>query len=663
MSNQLQYEKSPYLLQHKDNPVDWHPWGEEAFRRAVSEEKPIFLSIGYSTCHWCHVMARESFEDSEVAKLLADFVCIKVDREERPEVDAVYMAACQAMTGSGGWPLSIFLTPDRKPFFAGTYFPKTSRYGQTGFVEVLKQISLLWRTDQNRLFEAGNQIAFHLNSQNAQSFGTPDRELLLRGYRLLAQSFDKTFGGFGTAPKFPTPHNLLFLMEMYQKEQLPDALHMVEVTLKSMAAGGIFDQVQGGFSRYSTDDTWLIPHFEKMLYDNVLLLAAYSEAFRLTGEPFYKDIAGRTADYLFTELAAPDGGFCCGQDADSDGIEGSYYLFTKEEVVRLLGREDGSKFAELYNFTEAGNFEGKNIPNRIGQKSPGWPAGDSRLKALSQYRKTRMPLSLDDKVLLSWNGWAILAFARAGQIFGSRRYLEAATKTRKFLRKNMTTPEGRLRLRYCKGEAAYPGLLDDYAVYALALTELYRSTFDVSCLEEAVFLARQIMELFEDPENGGCFMTAHETGELILRPKETYDGAIPSGNAAAAMVFSELSFLTGEPSFQEAAERQHRFLAGEAEKYPAAHCFALLSMAKSLYPHRELVCTGTKVPEELTAYLQTHSAEDLTVLFKSAENERRLSAVCPFTAAYPVSDQPVYYLCENGGCRAPVADFHALGLR
>ncbi len=662
MSNHLQQEKSPYLLQHRDNPVDWFPWGEEAFEKAASEEKPVFLSIGYSTCHWCHVMAHESFEDPEAARLLEDFVCIKVDREEHPEVDAVYMAVCQSMTGSGGWPLSVFLTPDRKPFFAGTYFPKTSRYGQTGFMELVKQISLLWHTDRKRLLEAGSQITARLRQPEKASFGQPERKLLLRGYRLLSQSFDRTFGGFGTAPKFPTPHNLLFLMELYQKEQLPDALSMAETTLKAMAVGGIFDQIGGGFSRYSTDETWLVPHFEKMLYDNVLLLAAYSEAFRITKDPLYRDIAGRTADYLLTELAAPEGGFFCGQDADSGGAEGSYYLFTKEEVIRLLGREDGPEFCRLYGITETGNFEEKNIPNRIGQAEGGWRNGDSRLKALSQYRKARMQLLLDNKILLSWNGWAILAFAAAAQVFDSRRCLEAAVNTHRFLQKNMTDPEGRLYLRFCGGEAAYPGQLDDYAVYALALTTLYRSTFDVSFLEEAARLARQMVGLFEDRENGGFFMTAKDAEELIFRPKETYDGAVPSGNSAAAMVLTELSFLTGETFFLEAAERQDRFLAAEAQKYPAAHCFALAAMARSLYPHRELVCTGAGIPEDLAAYLKDYPSHDLTVLFKSAENETRLSAVAPFTASYPVSDRPVYYLCENGSCLAPVTDLKELGL-
>ncbi|MCI8505272.1 MAG: thioredoxin domain-containing protein [Lachnospiraceae bacterium] len=662
MSNQLQQEKSPYLQQHKDNPVDWFPWGEAAFQKAREKEKPIFLSIGYSTCHWCHVMAHESFEDPKIAGLLEDFVCIKVDREEHPEVDAVYMAVCQAMTGSGGWPLSVFLTPEGKPFFAGTYFPKTSRYGQTGFMELVRQVALLWRTDRGKLLETGNQITAHLQKQEPRAFGKPERPLLLHGYRLLAQSFDRTFGGFGTAPKFPTPHNFLFLMDLYQKEQLPDALSMTEITLKAMAAGGIFDQIEGGFSRYSTDETWLIPHFEKMLYDNVLLLALYSEAFRLTKNDFYRDIARRTADYLLTELAGPKGGFFCGQDADSEGTEGSYYLFTKEEVTRLLGPEEGADFCRLYNITEKGNFDGKNVPNRIGQTEKGWKADDPRLKALSRYRKARMPLPLDHKILLSWNGWAILAFAKAGQALDDSRYLEAAKNTSKFLKENMTDSRGRLYLRYCQKEASFPGQLDDYAVYALALRELYHSTFDVSYLEEAILLARQMTELFEDRENNGYFMTAHDAKELIFRPKETYDGAIPSGNSAAAMVLTELSFLTGDSFFLEAAHRQHRFLAAEAQNYPAAHCFALSAMARFLYPHRELVCTGAKVPLELAAYLRDHSSHDLTVLFKSAENESRLSAVAPFTAAYPVSEQTVYYLCENGTCHAPVTDFEELGL-
>lgn len=347
MANRLANEKSPYLLQHKNNPVNWYPWGNDAFDKARDEDKPIFLSIGYSTCHWCHVMAHESFEDNEIAELLDDYVCVKVDREERPDIDSVYMSVCQALTGSGGWPLTIFMTPEQKPFFAGTYFPKTDRYGRQGLADLLRQISYLWREERDKLLESSEKITSVLMQNRSSESGDLDKAILHRGYNLLSQSFDSDWGGFGTAPKFPTPHNLLFLMRMYEAKNKPKALQMVEVTLKAMASGGIFDHIGGGFSRYSTDKKWLVPHFEKMLYDNALLILAYLEAFQITKKEFYTDVAKRTADYILNELTDQEGGFYCGQDADSDGIEGKYYVFTLDEIISVLGEYDGKAFCRV----------------------------------------------------------------------------------------------------------------------------------------------------------------------------------------------------------------------------------------------------------------------------------------------------------------------------
>ncbi len=662
MPNKLENERSPYLLQHKDNPVSWYPWGEAAFEKAKSEDKPIFLSIGYSTCHWCHVMAHESFEDSEVARLLDDYVCIKVDREERPDIDAVYMAVCQALTGSGGWPLTIFMTPEQKPFFAGTYFPKENRYGRQGLMDLLRQVTLLWKLEREKLLESSEKITAVLKQYHSAASGEADRAILKKAYQQLLQTFDPVWGGFGGAPKFPTPHNLLFLMRMYKAEKMPEALQMVEVTLKHMANGGIFDQIGGGFSRYSTDGRWLVPHFEKMLYDNALLILAYLEAFQLTKNPFYADIAKRTADYILEELTDPEGGFYCGQDADSDGVEGKYYLFTPDEVARAVGKEDGAEFCRLYNVTERGNFEGKSIPNRIGQTGAGWNADDPRIKCLYEFRKARVRLHLDNKILLSWNGWTMTALTSAGLVLNDSRYTEAAVKAQEFISAKMASAGSRLFLRYCDGEAAHAGQLDDYAVYTLALLELYRASFEAGYLKEAVFRAKQMMDLFEDKEDGGYYLTAHDAEALISRPKETYDGAIPSGNAAAELVLEELASLTGETPFREAADRQHRFMAGQAVEYPAAHCFALTAMAKSLNPHKELIATGSGIPKELLTYLREHPAQDLSILFKSAENERGLAEIAPFTASYPASEDPMWYLCENGTCHAPQTDFNQLNL-
>ncbi len=662
MANRLANEKSPYLLQHKDNPVNWYPWGRDAFEKAITENKPIFLSIGYSTCHWCHVMAHESFEDTEIAELLDDYVCIKVDREERPDIDSVYMSVCQALTGSGGWPLTIFMTPEQKPFYAGTYFPKTSRYGQQGLSDLLRKISYLWKEERDKLLNSSEEITSVLKQNYSSEPGEPNKFILYQGYNLLAQSFDPDWGGFGTAPKFPTPHNLLFLMRMFETEGVPEALQMVETTLKAMADGGIFDHIGGGFSRYSTDQKWLVPHFEKMLYDNALLILTYLEAYQLTKNSFYSDIVRRTADYISDELTDSSGGFYCGQDADSDGVEGKYYVFTPEEVISVLGEQSGKAFCNTYNITEHGNFEGKNIPNRIGKAHSPWGMNDFRLRHLYKYRKTRTHLHLDNKILLSWNAWTIIALSRTGLFLDDLRYTNAAIKAQKFIREKMTDKNNRFFLRYCDGEPAHSGQLDDYAVYSLALIELYRSTFDTSYLKEAVFHSKQMIALFEDKNTGGYYLTAHDAETLITRPKATYDGAIPSGNSVVETVLEELAVLTGEIMFREAADRQHRFMAGQIKEYPSAHCFSLTAMAKTLYPHKELICTGTGVPEELYRYLRNHPAHNLSILFKSAENEKELSEIAPFTQAYPVSENTLWYLCENGTCRSPQTDFNKLDL-
>ena len=644
--------------------MNWYPWGKAAFQKAAQEDKPVFLSIGYSTCHWCHVMAQESFEDEEVAAFLNEgFISIKVDREERPDVDAVYMAACQAMTGAGGWPLTAFLTPEQKPFFAGTYFPKRARYGQPGLIELLRRIRWLWDTNREKLLETGDQLTAVIAQKESADRNEPDKKLLYGAYRQLQQSFDSVWGGFGMAPKFPTPHNLLFLMRFSQWEEKPQALQMAETTLQSMARGGIFDQIGGGFSRYSTDEKWLIPHFEKMLYDNALLVIAYLAAFRHTQREVYADATRRTAEYMLRELSGVSGGFCCGEDADSDGTEGRYYVFTPREILSVLGSKDGEEFCRLYNITEKGNFEGSSIPNRIGKREKGWGQDDVRLNQLDANRKGRAGLHRDDKILLSWNAWAMTALAQAGFLLKEPRYMDAAVQTQRFIEENMTDQNNRLFLRYRDGEAAHTGQLEDYAVYALNLLELYRLTLDVSYLKQAIYRAKQMIGLFEDRENGGYFINAADAEQLIARPKETYDGAIPSGNSVAAMVLERLAGLTAETFWRDAADRQRRFLAGQAAAYPAGHCFALLAMSQMLYPHKELICAGKSVPEELKEYIGRHLDDNLSILFLSRENAPDLSEAAPFTKAYSVPEQGnMWYLCENGFCHAPVTSFKELEL-
>ena len=657
MPNHLSETRSPYLQQHRDHPVDWYPWGEEAFEKAKREDKPIFLSIGYSTCHWCHVMAHESFEDEAVAKLLnRDFVSIKVDREERPDVDAVYMQVCQALTGSGGWPLTIFMTPDQKPFHAGTYLPKYSFYGRAGLLDTLSYLSDLWKKDRERLLRNGEQLANAIGRIRAPKSGAPSVALPEAAFQELSRSFDSKWGGFGAAPKFPSAHNLLFLMDYSERAGKPEGLDMARQTLDAMAAGGMFDHIGGGFARYSTDARWLKPHFEKMLYDNALLLLAYTEAFQRTGRARYAEVARRTADYVLREMTHPQGGFYSAQDADSEGEEGKYYLFTEQELSDALGQKDAADFLRCYSLTGG-------IVNRIGRNEDAWPADDPRLERLRAYRNNRTAIGTDDKILTAWNAWMILALSRAGLVLAEPQYLKAAISAERFVRSSLTDGNGRLSLRWHDGERAVPGQLDDYAVYALALLELYRCTFSIDYLEQAFFRAQQMLDLFPDRDNGGFYRTAADAERLIARPKEQYDGAMPSGNSCTAMALQQLAELTAEPRWLDAAHAQHAFIAGCADRYGSGVSFGLLAMMRALYPHQELVCCGNTDESALQAYLRQHPANALSVLRKTQENAAKLEQLAPFTKSYAVPETGTqWYLCTNGACALPVSDFDALHL-
>ena len=652
MSNRLSMEHSPYLLQHAENPVDWRPWGPEVFEEAKRSDKPIFLSIGYSTCHWCHVMAHESFEDGTVAQAVnADFFPVKVDREERPDVDAVYMAACVAMNGSGGWPLTVLLTPDQKPFWAGTYLPKVQ------LLHLLGEAARLWREDRAGVLTAGETLTARLRQEEQTYPGAPDRELVRQADSQFAGSFDPKWGGFGSAPKFPTPHNLIFLLRYAQLTQDKHSQDMALQTLDAMYRGGLFDHVGGGFSRYSTDERWLVPHFEKMLYDNALLALAYTEAFQLTRRPLYEQIVRRTLNYVLRELSAPQGGFCCGQDADSGGVEGKYYTLTPDELAPVLGRAHAERFCKWYGITKAGNFEGKNIPNLLGQPAFGQePEGIAALREkVYAYRLERTVLHRDDKVLTAWNGLALAALARAGLVLDEPRYLDAARRTVGFLAEKLTDPDGRLLARWRDGDAAHPGKLDGYAFFAYGLLELYGTTFDTAYLARAVELANLLLELFFDQEHGGFYPYASDGEQLLTRTKEAYDGAMPSGNSVAALVLSRLSRLTGERRWREAADRQLSWLAGAARDYPAGHGFAMLAFLEELWPTAELVATAQKTPEELQAFLQEYSYPRLTVLVKTRSSADALAALAPFTKDYPIPAQGTrYYLCRGGACARPV---------
>lgn len=652
MPNRLQNERSPYLLQHAENPVGWYAWGQEAFQAARREDKPIFLSIGYSTCHWCHVMAHESFEDEAVAEAVnRSFIPIKVDREERPDVDGVYMSACVAMTGSGGWPLTALLAPDQKPFWVGTYLPK----GQ--LLSLLEQVSRLWREDRAGLLAAGEQLTAHLRQEEEAWPGAPSRRLAEEGAALFARSFDAQWGGFGGPPKFPSAHNLLFLLRYGQTAGDPHAVEMAEATLEHMYRGGLFDHVGGGFSRYATDRKWLVPHFEKMLYDNALLALAYTEAYQMSHRPWCRAVVCRTLDYVLAELSDPQGGFYCGQDADSDGVEGKYYVFTPEELIRVLGPADGAAFCRRFGVGPKGNFEGKSIPNLI--DAPDWAEEPDGLEALLQkgyaYRRGRTALHRDDKVLTAWNGLTIAALARAGLVLDEPRYLEAAEGAAEFLSRELVDGRGRLLARWRAGEAAHPGKLDDYAFLAWGLLELHAATFRVELLDEAHRLAGLLLDLFFDGEKGGFYPYASDGEQLITRTKDAYDGAMPSGNAVAALVLSRLARLTGEGRWRAAADLQLGWLAGAAAGYPAGHGFTLLTLLEELWPTAELICAAQETPEELTAFLRKGARPGLTVLVKTPESQTALAALAPFMADYPCPAKGArYYLCRNGACARPV---------
>lgn len=666
--NRLINEKSPYLLQHAHNPVRWYPWCPEAFSKALAEDKPVFLSIGYSTCHWCHVMAHESFEDPEVAEVLnKNYVAVKVDREERPDIDSVYMSVCQALTGSGGWPLTIIMTPEQKPFFAATYLPKFARWGSAGLMDVLASIQKLWENERDKLLEAGEEITGFLNKEGQPASDDEEkltRELFRSAANILIRSFDERWGGFGRAPKFPMPHNLIFLLRHHRLEKDKNVLLAAEKTLKQMYRGGIYDHIGGGFSRYSTDEKWLVPHFEKMLYDNALLLYAYIEAYQITEDKLYAAVSKGILRYVLSVLTDEKGGFYCGQDADSEGVEGKFYTFDKKEIIDVFGKKDADLFGKWFDITEGGNFEGKNIPNLI--KNNDYERNDKKIDGLCQklydYRLKRMLLHTDDKILTSWNGLMIAAAAKAYRILGDGQYLEAAEKAQEFIEKNLTAENGRLYIRYRDGQALHDGQLDDYAFYAFGLTELYEASFDVRYLDRCVTVSEKMIELFSDEVNGGFYMYAHDRDKLISRPKELYDGALPSGNSVAAYVLGRLYHLTGEIKWQNILEKQISYLSREIGQSPANYCFSLLALQSILYPSTEIVCVSAEktIMNDVRELLKS-IPPDFSVILKTPHNGRELSKAVPYTRDYPVpAAGSKYYVCRNGTCMQPAESIRDL---
>jgi len=670
--NKLITEKSPYLLQHAENPVDWYPWGEEAFEKAKMEDKPIFLSVGYSTCHWCHVMAHESFEDPTVAKFMNDvFVSIKVDREERPDIDKIYMTVCQLMTGSGGWPLTIIMTPDKKPFFAGTYFPKESRFGRIGLVDLVQRVKGLWKNERKQLVESSDKITFALQDVNTESPGRSLAESVLRKtYFQLSGRYDKKNGGFGTAPKFPTPHNLLFLLRFWRRTGDEGALKMVEKTLKVMRMGGIYDHIGFGFHRYSTDPNWLVPHFEKMLYDQALLTLVYLEAYQATGKEKYANTAKEVLTYVLRDMISSEGAFYSAEDADSEGEEGKFYVWSKDEIEEILGVEEAEVFSKLYNVDVNGNFldeatrrkTGKNIIHLKSDLSD-TPTIDIKLirKKLFETREKRIKPHKDDKILTDWNGLMIAAFAKAGYIFNEPKYIQAAKKAVDFILNQMKNSEGRLLHRYRKGGADILGFLDDYAFLIWGLINLYEASFETLYLEKAIMLTEKQLKIFWDSSIGAFFFTGEDAESLLTRQKETYDGAVPSGNSVAMLNLLRLAQLTGNDNYEKKADHLGRVFAESVRANPVAHSLMMVAVDYAVGPTYSLVIAGDEGKEDTISMLNEVRKQFLpnkSLIFRPTEKLNpkidNLSNYIQFFDKY--EGKATAYVCINKTCKAPTND-------
>ena len=639
MSNHLAAETSPYLLQHAENPVEWYPWCEAAFERARTENKPLFLSIGYSTCHWCHVMAEESFEDLEIADILNKYyIAIKVDREERPDIDSVYMAVCQALTGSGGWPTSIFMTPEQKPFFAGTYFPRTSRFGTMGFKELLTVIHDKWENDRSSLLHSADMIVSAVSSVH-RADTRDDGSLVSRAIAAYRESFDEKYGGFGDAPKFPAPHNLLFLMQQFSKHGNGFAMEMAEKTLRQMYLGGLFDHIGYGFCRYSTDRYYLVPHFEKMLYDNALLIIAYCRAYELTGDTFYRNAAEKTADYVLSEMTSPDGGFYSAQDADSDGVEGGYYLLEPHEIEGLFGENTGAEFCEYYGITHRGNFHGKSIPNLLKSGEP-TDRFDPLLPRIREYRSNRACLRKDDKILTAWNGLMIAAFCSLYRISQICKYLNAAIAAQQFIENNLCI-EDTLFVSFRDGRRGSKGFLDDYASYIFALIGLYEVTLDSKLLARAERLTDKAVSDFFDFENGGFFLYGKENEQLVCRPKDCYDGAMPSGNSLMAYNLTMLKYLVPDQEHDRTLNKQMEFMSAEASAYPSGHAMFLCALSDHIDP-----------PALVTVVLGEDSCEDLPFIVPSDIPVRIIDT--PAGEYRLLDGKTAFYVCSEHACRPPM---------
>jgi len=673
MSNRLGLETSPYLLQHKDNAVDWYPWGPEALTRAREEQKPIFLSIGYSACHWCHVMEHESFENPEIGAFLnARFISIKVDREERPDLDQIYMNAIQIMTRHGGWPMSVFLTPDLQPFYGGTYWPAYPRMGMPGFIQVLQAVDELWRTQREQAVEQAAQLTEYLQQSDLAELGQPsvDEPLLQAAVVRLQREFDTAHGGFGFKPKFPHPMALQFLLRIWHRSGRGGLLDLVRLTLDKMARGGIYDHLAGGFARYSVDERWLVPHFEKMLYDNALLSGVYLDAYQATGDASYGRVVRETLDYVLHYMTDAAGGFHSTEDADSEGEEGKFYLWTPDEVHEVLGAERGARFCSVYDVSEAGNFEDRNIlnlPKTIEQcaQLKEWDPDELRAeldesrRQLLAVRDRRVRPGKDDKVLVGWNALMIDPLARAAGVFGEPRYLQAAAKAADFILQQMTRSDGRLLHSWRGGQAKLDAYLDDYTFFIQALVTLYESQFDERWIDQAVRLADLVLRHFADPRGGGFFYTADDHEQLIARNKDFLESSVPSGNAVAATALQRLGKLCGRADYLQAADDAIHAAAGLFDRAASGMGHMLSAADMRLGPMREIVIMGDPAHGDTAAALadlRRRYLPNRVLACRGQASQAGAPHLAPlFQGKAPGSEEPTVYVCEDFACQAPVS--------
>ena len=684
--NRLSKEKSSYLLQHTDNPVDWYPWGDEAFKHASEKGMPIFLSIGYSTCHWCHVMERESFSDKDVAKVLNEqFVCIKVDREERPDIDKVYMEVCQALTGQGGWPLTIIMTPDKKPFFAATYIPKESKYGMSGIIDLVNQIGKLWRTRRKDILDSADKLLASLREESRKmNVRTPaplDEATKICFEELLVR-YDQDHGGFSEAPKFPVPHNLRFLLRYWKHSGKPLALKMVEKTLSEMRLGGVFDQIGHGFHRYSTDAKWLVPHFEKMLYDQALLAIAYLEAYQATQKEFYAATARDIFGYVLKDLRAENGAFYSSEDADSEGEEGKFYLWDYEELKELLDDDEFDFMVRAFDLSEDGNFidqmtgkkDGRNILHLIKPlddlASILGIGGDAMLAKIESIRQKllvardrRIRPARDEKILTDWNGLMIAALAYGGRVLNDRRLIDAARRAADFLLDKMINGNAGLYHRYADNNVSISGFLDDYAFFAWGLFELYESNFRHRYLEMALEITREMLGRFSDSTDGGLFFTASEGESMILRNKESYDGAIPSGNSVAAMNLFRMARLTGDPELEKEGWRIIKHFSSIVFSSPTAHTHMLIALDFTSGDSREIVIVGQSDSEDTISMLEIVNSmfmPDASIILIDGKSDQIKDRISFIRDMRSIDGKATAYVCKNRACKLPINDIELL---